>query len=126
MNNTETLKAGRDLLLKLHKVLVDFERESYIAFNGAVSPSEFLHQLLENPDLSWLRRFSTLIVDIDEMFAQKDGFSDDAVKTHLSAMRELVSVESAEADFRARYEMALQGEPQAAALQGEIRKVIGA
>lgn len=124
MNNTEILKAGRDLLLKLHKVLVDFERESYVAFNGSVTPSEFLHQLLENPDLSWLRRFSTLIVDIDEMFAQKDGFGDDAVQIHLAAMRELIAVENNDANFRAKYEMALQGDPQAASLQGDIRNLL--
>lgn len=124
MNNTELLKSGRDLLLKLHKALVDFERESFVAFNGPVTPAQFLTQLLENPDLAWLRRFSTLIVDIDEMFAQKDGFDNDAVDEHLAAMRNLLTMESADSNFKARYEMALQGDPQASAFHGEIKRLL--
>ena len=124
MNNRETLKAGRDLLLKLHKVLVDYERESYVAFNGPVSPGQFLTQLLENPDLSWLRKFSTLIVDVDEMFAQKDGVGEDAVDIHLAAMRNLVLMETDDLNFRTRYEMALQGDLQAAALHGDVKRLL--
>ena len=125
MNNSELLRASRDRLLKLHKTLVDFEKESYVAFNGSVTPGQFLTQLLENPDLSWLRQFSTLIVDIDEMFAQRDGFTDEAVETHLTAMRKLISLQDVDAHFKARYEIALQGDADAAAQHGEIRQVLG-
>ena len=125
MNNSELLRASRDLLLKLHKSLVDFEKESYVAFNGAVTPGQFLTQLLENPDLSWLRRFSTLIVDIDEMFAQRDGFADEAVETHLAAMRNLLSMENTDDHFKSRYEIALQGDAAAAAYHGEIKQLLG-
>jgi hypothetical protein len=124
MNNTETLRTGRDLLLKLHKALVDFERESYEAFNGRVTPGQFLTQLLENSDFTWLRKFSTLIVDIDEMFAQKDGFGDDAVNLHLAVMRNIVLMETEDPNFRARYEMALQGDSQAAGYHGDIKRLL--
>ncbi|MEP7212184.1 MAG: hypothetical protein ABI791_03870 [Acidobacteriota bacterium] len=124
MNNTETLKSGRDLLLNLHKALVDFERESFVAFNGPVTPGQFLTQLLENPDLAWLRSFSTLIVDIDEMFAQKDAFEIDAVDVHLAAMRNLITMESIDSSLKARYEMALQGDAQAAAFHGDIKRLL--
>jgi hypothetical protein len=124
MNNIETLKNGRDLLLKLHKVLVDFERESFVAFNGPVTPGQFLTQLLENPDLAWLRRFSTLIVDVDEMFAQRDGFENEAVDIHLAAMRNLVMMDSVDSNFKLRYEMALQGDAQAAAYHGDIKRLL--
>ena len=43
MGNTELLKNARNLLLKLHKDLVDFERESYEMFNGKVSSGQFLN-----------------------------------------------------------------------------------
>ena len=71
----ELLKSSRDLLLSLHKSLVDFERSLYEGMHGPVTSGQFLNLLLENADFAWLRRFSTLIVEIDEMFAQKDGFS---------------------------------------------------
>ena len=124
MNNTELLREARDITLKLHKALVDFEKESYVAFNGPVSPAQFLNQLLENPDLSWLRKFSTLIVDIDEMFAQRDGYSSEAVDIHIESLRRLVGMEGVDQQFRTRYELALQGDASAAALHADLRTII--
>src|SRR5918995_529638 len=108
MTNSELLKAGRNRLLSLHKLLVDFERSIYEGKHGQVTSGQFLNLLLEDSDFSWLRKFSTLIVDIDEMFAQKDGFTEDAVFTHLAKMRELVQMKIDDEDFVARYRNVLQ------------------
>jgi len=124
MNNTELLKAARNLLLSLHKSLVDFERSLYEGINGPVTPSQFLTVLLENADFAWLRKFSTLIVDIDEMFAQRDGFGDDVVTAHLKAMRRLVAMDDTDEYFRAKYQAALQQDQSAAAKQGELRELL--
>ena len=70
MDEVERLRTGRNLLLKLHKSLVDHERSTYEGFNGPTTSTDFLNLLLNDDDFEWLRRFSTLIVDIDEMFAQ--------------------------------------------------------
>jgi len=64
MENVELLKRSRNQLLSLHKSLVDFERTRYEAFNGKVTSGQFLNVLLEDEGLSWLRRFSTFIVDV--------------------------------------------------------------
>lgn len=125
MTNAELLKSGRDQLLSLHKSLVDFERAEYEGMHGKVTSGEFLNQLLENPDFSWLRRFSTLIVDIDEMFAQKDGFAEEAVEAHLSKLRSIVQMNDDDEDFIARYQRALQQDLDAAAKQGELRRLLG-
>lgn len=113
-------------MLKLHKALVDCERENYVAFNGPVTPTEFLSQLLENPDLAWLRRFSTLLVDIDEMFAQKDGFTEEAIDAHLAAMNSIITISDEAEHFRYKYEIALHSDPDAAALHAELKKVLQA
>jgi len=124
MIETEKLKNARNLLLKLHKSLVDFERASFTAFYGEVSASQFLSQLLENPDLAWLRRFSTLIVDIDEMFAQKDGFTEDSISAYLISMRKLILMEDMAPEFKSRYELALQGDRGAVSLQAELMRYL--
>lgn len=124
MEASETLKIARDLLLKLHKSLVDFEKESYVAFNGPVTPAQFLSELLQNPDLEWLRKFSTLIVDIDEMFAQRDGYDQDAVIIHLQTMQALVNMEAVDDQLRVRYQLALQGDANAAAMQAELKGLL--
>lgn len=124
MTNGEKLKEARNLLLKLHKALVDHERSTYEAFNGKTSPTEFLSLLLNNADLEWLRRFSTLIVDIDEMFFQKDGFSGEQIDAHLSRMRELLAMQGESGFFEAKYSLALQNDLDAAALHAEIKKLL--
>ncbi|MBC7900352.1 MAG: hypothetical protein H7070_09905 [Saprospiraceae bacterium] len=124
MNNTELLKESRNLLLGLHKSLVDFERSIYEGMHGTQTGGQFLNVLLEDADFAWLRKFSTLIVDIDEMFAQKDGFADDSVEAHLTKLRELIGMTNTDEEFIAKYQGALQQDMDAAAKQGELRSLL--
>ena len=124
MDNAERLKGARDLLLKLHKNLVDHERSIWEGINGPATPGQFLNVLLEDADFSWLRKFSTLIVDIDEMFAQKDGFSGEIVDLHLAKLRDLVAMKDEDEDFKAKYQAALQQDLDAASRQGDLRAIL--
>ena len=124
MNNVELLRNSRNLLLKLHKTLLDHERAIYEGINGPQSPGQFLVVLLEDPDFAWLRKFSTLIVEIDEMFAQKDGYSEETVEQHLAALRSLVSMEGENEDFRAKYQAGLQQDLDASSHQGDLRNLL--
>lgn len=108
MDNGELLRNGRNLLLKLHKTLLDHERSIYEGINGAVNSGQFLNVLLEEPDFSWLRKFSTLIVEIDEMFSSKDGVTVEAVDIHIAKLRDLISMKDEDEQFRAKYQAALQ------------------
>ena len=124
MDNIAKLKESRNLLLKLHKSLVDHERTTYEAFNGRTTSTEFLSLLLNEPDLEWLRQFSTLIVDIDEMFAQKDGVMTEQVDAHLDRISDLVAMSGDGGEFEAKYQLALQNDLDAAALHAEIKKLL--
>ena len=124
MENAERLRDGRNLLLKLHKNLVDHERAIWEGINGPATAGQFLNVLLEDRDFTWLRKFSTLIVDIDEMFAQKDGFAAEAVELHLAKLRELVSMEDEDEAFKAKYQAALQQDLDAAARQGDLKLLL--
>ncbi|HEX6124032.1 MAG TPA: hypothetical protein VFZ23_01540 [Pyrinomonadaceae bacterium] len=124
MDNTERLRDARNLLLKLHKNLVDHERAIWEGINGQVTAGQFLNVLLEDQDFSWLRKFSTLIVDIDEMFAQRDGYSAETVELHLQKLRELVAMEGEDENFRAKYQAALQQDLDAAARQGDLKLLL--
>ena len=84
MTEKETLKYARNMLLTLHKSLIDFERARYEQLHGPVGPAQFLNLLLEDQGFSWLRKFSTLIVEIDEMFDLKDGVTNEMVAANLS------------------------------------------
>ncbi|MEO7673776.1 MAG: hypothetical protein ABIU09_06840 [Pyrinomonadaceae bacterium] len=124
MTNTELLKTARNHLLSLHKFLVDFERSLYEGMHGQVTSGQFLNLLLEDTEFQWLRKFSTLIVDIDEMFAQKDGFNDEAVDTHLAKLRQIIAMNDDDKDFIAKYQGALQRDLDAAAKHGELRSLL--
>src|SRR5436190_4794812 len=115
MERKEILKSGRDSLLKLHKSLLDHERAIYEGINGPVNAGQFLNILLESEDFAWLRKFSTLIVEIDEMFDQKDGVTDEAVKLHIEKLRDLISMKDEDEGFKAKYQSALQLDLDAAA-----------
>ena len=125
MENAERLRDARNLLLKLHKNLVDHERAIWEGINGPATPGQFLNVLLEDADFSWLRKFSTLIVDIDEMFAQKDGFAVEAVELHLRKLRDLVAMKDEDEAFKAKYQAALQQDLDGAARQGDLRLLLG-
>ena len=124
MTNTELLKSSRDLLLKLHKTLIDHERRIYDGINGPLTATQFLNALIEDPDFGWLRKFSTLIVDIDEMFAQRDGYFDEAVDAHIASLRRLVSMDDENEEFKVKYQSALQQDLDAAAHQGYLRTLL--
>ena len=124
MNNAELLKSGRDLLLKLHKMLVDHERRIYEDIRGPQSPAQFLTVLLDDPDFTWLRKFSTLIVEIDEMFDLKDGYELETVDLLIEKLKDLVSMKDEDEAFRAKYQAALQQDLDVAAHQGTLKELL--
>ena len=124
MTNAEKLKNARNLLLKLHKTMLDREREIYEGIHGPLNATQFLNVLLEDEDFSWLRKFSMLIVEIDEMFASKDGVPTDMVEANLAKVTELVEMKKPDEYFRERYQFSLQSVPEAASLHSEIKQVL--
>lgn len=126
MENKEKLKNARNLLLKLHKSMLDRERELYEGINGPLNATQFLNVLLEDPDFSWLRKFSMLIVEIDEMFAQKDGIEAGMVEANLLKVVELVEMKEDDEYFRAKYQLAIQRDPDSASLHSELKMLLEA
>lgn len=124
MEPAEQLKNARNILLKLHKSMLDLEREMYEGINGKVSPADFLNLLMEDEDFAWLRKFSILIVEIDEMFDLKKGMTTEMVDVNLQKVRELVEMKEPDEYFRAKYQFALQRDPNTAGLHSQLKKVL--
>ena len=125
MSSRELLKNCRDILLKLHKAMLDGERDAFERLHGPLKPTQFLSVLLEDEDFAWLRRFSMLIVEIDELFAQKDGIDPAMIEANLLKVRELVEMTGGDELFEAKYQFALQRDVDAASLQSEIKRLLG-
>lgn len=124
MNDSQALKEARNGLLKLHKMLLDHERFAYEKQHGLLGPTEFLQVLLDDVDFAWLRKFSILIVEIDEMFADKGGYSEDLVSANLRKTSDLLNLRMFDEGFVAKYSEALSVNPEAASLSEEIKHTI--
>jgi hypothetical protein len=124
MESAEKLKNARNILLKLHKSMLDLEREMYEGIHGQLNSSEFLQLLLEDEDFAWLRRFSMLIVEIDEMFALKEEVAEEMIAANLKKVRELVEMTEPDEYFRAKYQFALQRDVNTAALHSELKALL--
>jgi hypothetical protein len=124
MENAKKLKAARDLLLKLHKSMLDLEREMHEGIHGKLTPADFLNLLMQDEDFAWLRKFSMLIVEIDEMFDLKEGVSAEMVDANLAKVKELAAMADPDEYFRAKYQFALQRSPESAGLHSELKRVL--
>jgi len=124
MENAELLKNARNLLLKLHKSMVDLEREMYEGIHGPQTATQFLSLLLEDEEFAWLRKFSMLIVEIDEMFAAKDGIPADMIDANLVKVRELVAMTESDEYLKAKYQFAIQRDSDAASLHSELKVLL--
>jgi hypothetical protein len=124
MENEEKLKNARNLLLKLHKSMLDFEREIYEGIHGRQSATDFINLLIEDEDWAWLRKFSMLIVEIDEMFASKTGFEPGMIDANLQKVRELAEMKEPDEYFRAKYQFAIQRDPDSAGLHSQLKGLL--
>lgn len=124
MEPGERLKGARNLLLKLHKSMLDLEREMYEGIQGKVSPADFLNLLMEDEDFAWLRKFSMLIVEIDEMFDLKGEATAEMIDANLQKVRELVEMKEDDEYFKAKYQFALQRDANAVAVHSELKKLL--
>jgi len=124
MEPAERLKKARDILLKLHKSMLDLERQMYEGIQGKLSPADFLNLLMEDEDFAWLRKFSMLIVEIDEMFDLKSDVTAEMVDANLTKVKELVEMKEPDEYFRAKYQFALQRDPNSAGLHSQLKQVL--
>ena len=121
MESGEKLKNARDILLKLHKSMLDLEREMHEGIHGKLNPTDFLNLLMEDEDFSWLRKFSMLIVEIDEMFDLKEAVTVEMIDANLTKVKELVELNEPDEYFRAKYQFALQRDPNSAGLHSQLK-----
>lgn len=105
---TVLLKEARLQLLKLHKLMVDYERAAFEKENGQLSSGQFLNVLINDQSFQWLKRFSTLIVEIDEMFDLNDGISGEMIENNLRKMENLLAMSDSDEEFRDKYTKVLQ------------------
>lgn len=109
----ERLKGLRTSMLRLHKMLLDAERDRYQDVHGRkLGGQELLKLVLHDEWFAWLRPMSGLVVRIDELLEAVD---DPATETDGAALlqeaRNMLQAEEDAEGFRGNYHQALQRDP---------------
>jgi len=120
------LQALSPLLLSLHKLLLDAERDEYQKVFGKVSSSgQMLKLVIEDPWFSWLRKLSEIIALIDETLESKTPITETSAQELLRATKQLLTPAEEGEGFGKEYFDALQRDPDVIFKHREISKLIG-
>ena len=121
------LKDIRDVLLALHKALLDSERTAYEIVHGNVpSPSAFLQLLINDARFAWLRPITTLLVQIDETLAAKSPPAEQKdLEQLITDTRALLSPSREANGFWKHYETAVERDPGVAVYHDDLTRRLG-
>lgn len=115
----------RDGLLKLHKVLLESERDVYERdIQRLKSRGELFALVLHDPWFAWLRDLSGLVVKIDERLAADEPATRSEAEHFIGEARTLLSPAEEGSGFEKRYFEALQRDPAVILAHAEMMKVL--
>jgi hypothetical protein len=122
----QRLRGVRPALIRLHKILLGFQRQVWEAERGRLNNSyEFLNVVMHDPAFAWLHRLSELIVEIDELLDSREEVKEsDAVSLLEQAKFLLVPAEAGD-DFQRNYFTALQESPDVVLAHSEVVGLLG-
>lgn len=124
MSVKEKLATIRDQLLKLHSLLLADQRAEYEQMFGAIKTNgEMLNLVLNDEWFAWLRALSTLIVEMDEVQANKKGFDEAAAKTLVEYTEALMVPAEEGAVFRQKYHAAVQRNPDVLIAHVQLKRL---
>ena len=125
-NSLEKLRGVREALLRLHKNLLDDQRAVWERGNSRVKYSyEFLNPVMHDQQFAWLHYLSELVVQMDEMLALKEDYTDDDIVGLFEQARFLIVPAESGDSFQRNYFEALQQSPDVVLAHSEVVKLLG-
>ncbi|MGH9969054.1 MAG: hypothetical protein ACREBG_14805 [Pyrinomonadaceae bacterium] len=125
-NTSQRLRDVRQTLLRLHKTLLESERESYERERGRVDNSyHVLKLVMHDPRFAWLHSLSELIVRIDEMLDAEEPPGEGDANSVIEETRTLLTPSEAGGEFQMKYFAALQQSPDIVLAHAEVVRVLG-
>ena len=122
----DSLTKVRAALLRLHKTLLDFEREGYERARGKIGNSyEFLQLVMGDAWFAWLRQLSELIVEMDELLASKETPKEATALALVQQAKMLLTPSESGSEFQRKYFAAMQGSPEVVLAHSEFATVLG-
>jgi hypothetical protein len=122
----QRLAEVRQSLLRLHKTLLESERQSYEREHGRINNSyEFLNLAMSNPWFAWLRHLSELIVEMDQVLDVREPSSESTAVALMEQARLMLTPSEAGNDFQRKYFASVQQSPEVVLAHSEFAKVLG-
>jgi hypothetical protein len=122
----QKLREVRTALLRLHKILLEHERDSYERANGKIGNSyEYLNLVMHDPSFAWLRHLSELIVQIDELLDAKEGASEGTASALLEQSRLLLTPNEVGPEFQRKYFSSVQESPDVVLAHADFARLFG-
>ena len=122
----QQLTSIRQVLLRLHKTLLEFERQAYERAHDRISNSYQLLQLvMSDPWFAWLRQLSELIVEMDELLAAREGAGDSTALALMEQSRILLTPAESGSEFQKKYFAAMQQSPEVVVAHSEFANLLG-
>lgn len=126
VNNLERLREAREALMRLHKILLEYQKSVWEKGSGRVKNSyEFLNLVMHDQQFAWLHYLSELIVQVDEMLASEEDRTDEAVSGLLEQARFLTVPAEVGDSFQQNYFHALQQSPDVVLAHSEVVRILG-
>jgi hypothetical protein len=124
--NVDKLREVREALLRLHKVLLDYQREVWERGNGRIKSSyELLNLVMHEQKFAWLHYLSEFVVQVDERLALEEANGEEDVAGLLEQARFLIVPAEMGDSFQRNYFRALQDSPDVVLAHSETVKVLG-
>ncbi|CAN5679351.1 hypothetical protein BH18ACI4_BH18ACI4_20270 [soil metagenome] len=113
----------RQLLLPLHKTLLNLEREAHERAHGRVDNSyEVLQLVMHDTWFAWLHSLSELMVRIDEILDTKEPIKESEAVAVIDKTRVLLTPSETGSGFQKKYFSSLQQSPEVVLAHSEVVK----
>lgn len=127
--NQQSIKAEltliSQLLLRIHKSLLNYQKEKYEAQNEkSLSPYEMLHLSMSHEDFDWLKKITSLVVRMDESLDDEHAVIEDIHQAVLLEVHSLFDESETYADFKAKLKVAQSRDPMLVVQVLELKKKI--
>lgn len=130
MTTTENIKSEltkiSQLLLRVHKSLLQFQKEKYEAQNEkSLSPYDVLHLSMSHEDFDWLKKITSLVVRMDESLDDETTILSELHRSVLTEVHSLFDESDMYADFKSKLKVAQSRDPLLVVQVLEVKKYIG-
>ena len=118
------LRQLRLALLRLHKTLLDAERDAYEQARGRVNAGELLQLVIHDQQFAWLHAVSELVVRIDELLDADEPATMAEADALLAQSRALLRPAEEGDEFGRKYFAALQRDPSIVLAHREVTRIL--